>query len=131
MIARKIGPVLAVGCTAVIKVPAETPYTNLAIMEVSPTALRILLHHRDLLTVLAGKTCRCTRRCIERDHLRRQYLRDRRRIEHEPLDKEIELYGVYESRQDTRQRVFGDVEEDELGTWRVSLSPFLCRENMG
>jgi acyl-CoA reductase-like NAD-dependent aldehyde dehydrogenase len=35
MIARKIGPVLATGCTAVIKVPSETPYTNLAIMEVS------------------------------------------------------------------------------------------------
>ncbi|KAI9635468.1 succinate-semialdehyde dehydrogenase [Dioszegia hungarica] len=38
MIARKIGPVLAVGCTAVIKVPAETPYTNLAIMELAKRA---------------------------------------------------------------------------------------------
>lgn len=36
MIARKIGPALAVGCTCVIKVPAETPFTNLAIVEVSP-----------------------------------------------------------------------------------------------
>jgi len=34
MIARKIGPALAVGCTAVIKVPSETPFTNIAIMEV-------------------------------------------------------------------------------------------------
>lgn len=37
MITRKLGPALAVGCTAVVKVPAETPYTNLAIMEVSPS----------------------------------------------------------------------------------------------
>jgi len=35
MIARKVAPVIATGCTAVIKVPSETPYTNLAIMEVS------------------------------------------------------------------------------------------------
>lgn len=35
MIARKVAPVLATGCTAVIKVPSETPFTNLAIMEVS------------------------------------------------------------------------------------------------
>ena len=34
MIARKIAPVLATGCTAVIKVPSETPFTNLAIVEV-------------------------------------------------------------------------------------------------
>ncbi|RSH90258.1 succinate semialdehyde dehydrogenase NADP+ linked [Saitozyma podzolica] len=38
MIARKIGPVLATGCTAVIKVPSETPYTNLAIMELAQRA---------------------------------------------------------------------------------------------
>ncbi|RXK42216.1 succinate-semialdehyde dehydrogenase (NADP+) [Tremella mesenterica] len=38
MIARKIGPALAVGCTAVIKVPAETPFTNLAIMELAKRA---------------------------------------------------------------------------------------------
>jgi hypothetical protein len=36
MIARKVAPVIATGCTAVIKVPSETPYTNLAIMEVCP-----------------------------------------------------------------------------------------------
>ena len=35
MIARKVAPVIAVGCTAVIKVPSETPYTNLAIMELA------------------------------------------------------------------------------------------------
>jgi succinate-semialdehyde dehydrogenase/glutarate-semialdehyde dehydrogenase len=34
MIARKVAPVIATGCTAVIKVPSETPFTNLAIMEV-------------------------------------------------------------------------------------------------
>ncbi|KAL7424562.1 hypothetical protein Q5752_000246 [Cryptotrichosporon argae] len=33
MITRKVAPVIATGCTAVIKVPSETPYTNLAIME--------------------------------------------------------------------------------------------------
>lgn len=41
MIARKIGPALAAGCTAVIKVPSETPYTNLAIMEVRPSHLAV------------------------------------------------------------------------------------------
>ena len=39
MIARKVAPVIATGCTAVIKVPSETPYTNLAIMEVCPVKL--------------------------------------------------------------------------------------------
>lgn len=34
MIARKIAPAIAVGCTAVIKVPSETPFTNIAIVEV-------------------------------------------------------------------------------------------------
>jgi succinate-semialdehyde dehydrogenase/glutarate-semialdehyde dehydrogenase len=43
MIARKIGPVLATGCTAVIKVPSETPYTNLAIMEVSGAELSVVV----------------------------------------------------------------------------------------
>ncbi|ORY26866.1 Aldehyde/histidinol dehydrogenase [Naematelia encephala] len=38
MIARKVGPALATGCTAVIKVPAETPFTNLAIMELAKRA---------------------------------------------------------------------------------------------
>ncbi|TXT04799.1 hypothetical protein VHUM_04067 [Vanrija humicola] len=33
MIARKVAPALATGCTAVVKVPAETPYTNLAFVE--------------------------------------------------------------------------------------------------
>lgn len=33
MIARKVAPVIATGCTAVVKVPAETPYTNLALCE--------------------------------------------------------------------------------------------------
>lgn len=35
MIARKMGPALAVGCTSVIKTPSETPFTTLAIIEVS------------------------------------------------------------------------------------------------
>ena len=38
MIARKVAPVIATGCTAVIKVPSETPYTNLAIMELAKRA---------------------------------------------------------------------------------------------
>jgi succinate-semialdehyde dehydrogenase/glutarate-semialdehyde dehydrogenase len=38
MITRKLGPALAVGCTAVVKVPAETPFTNLAIMELAKRA---------------------------------------------------------------------------------------------
>ncbi|TXT10584.1 hypothetical protein VHUM_02089 [Vanrija humicola] len=33
MIARKVAPVIATGCTSVVKVPSETPFTNLAIME--------------------------------------------------------------------------------------------------
>ena len=35
MITRKLGPALAAGCTAVIKPPAETPYSALALAEVS------------------------------------------------------------------------------------------------
>ena len=38
MIARKVAPVIATGCTAVIKVPSETPYTNLAVMELAKRA---------------------------------------------------------------------------------------------
>ncbi|KAK8846753.1 hypothetical protein IAR55_005841 [Kwoniella newhampshirensis] len=38
MIARKMGPALAVGCTSVIKTPAETPYTTLAIVELARRA---------------------------------------------------------------------------------------------
>ncbi|ORX34375.1 putative succinate-semialdehyde dehydrogenase [Kockovaella imperatae] len=38
MIARKMGPVIATGCTAVIKTPAETPYTNLALVELASRA---------------------------------------------------------------------------------------------
>jgi hypothetical protein len=34
MITRKLGPALAAGCTAVIKPPAETPFTALALAEV-------------------------------------------------------------------------------------------------
>lgn len=33
MPARKLAPVIATGCTCVVKVPAETPYTNFAIAE--------------------------------------------------------------------------------------------------
>jgi len=33
MITRKVAPVIATGCTSVIKVPSETPFTNLAVME--------------------------------------------------------------------------------------------------
>jgi succinate-semialdehyde dehydrogenase/glutarate-semialdehyde dehydrogenase len=35
MICRKTGPALAVGCSVVIKVPAETPFSVLALVEVS------------------------------------------------------------------------------------------------
>ncbi|WVR04420.1 hypothetical protein IAU60_001422 [Kwoniella sp. DSM 27419] len=38
MIARKLGPALAVGCTSVVKVPSETPYTTLAIVELARRA---------------------------------------------------------------------------------------------
>ncbi|SPO02212.1 related to succinate-semialdehyde dehydrogenase [NADP+] [Cephalotrichum gorgonifer] len=38
MITRKIGPALAAGCTVVCKVPGETPYTSLAIAELSVRA---------------------------------------------------------------------------------------------
>ena len=34
MITRKLGAALAAGCTAVIKPPAETPYSCLALVEV-------------------------------------------------------------------------------------------------
>lgn len=35
MITRKLAPALAAGCTAVIKAPAETPYTSLAIVKLA------------------------------------------------------------------------------------------------
>nr|XP_019005428.1 succinate-semialdehyde dehydrogenase (NADP+) [Kwoniella mangroviensis CBS 8507]OCF68889.1 succinate-semialdehyde dehydrogenase (NADP+) [Kwoniella mangroviensis CBS 8507] len=38
MIARKLGPALAVGCTSVVKVPSETPFTTLAIVELARRA---------------------------------------------------------------------------------------------
>ncbi|ODN75382.1 hypothetical protein L202_06541 [Cryptococcus amylolentus CBS 6039] len=38
MIARKLGPALAVGCTSVIKTPSETPFTTLAIVELAKRA---------------------------------------------------------------------------------------------
>ncbi|KIR57339.1 succinate-semialdehyde dehydrogenase (NADP+) [Cryptococcus gattii Ru294] len=38
MIARKMGPALAVGCTSVIKTPSETPFTTLAIIELARRA---------------------------------------------------------------------------------------------
>lgn len=66
MIARKIGPVLAVGCTAVIKVPAETPYTNLAIMEVCrcrPSSFKFP-------DFAVGETGRHSRRRLERSYVR-------------------------------------------------------------
>ncbi|WWC87224.1 uncharacterized protein L201_002112 [Kwoniella dendrophila CBS 6074] len=38
MIARKLGPALAVGCTSVVKTPSETPFTTLAIVELARRA---------------------------------------------------------------------------------------------
>ena len=35
MVCRKIGPVIASGCTCVIKAPSETPFSVLALAEVS------------------------------------------------------------------------------------------------
>jgi acyl-CoA reductase-like NAD-dependent aldehyde dehydrogenase len=39
MITRKLGAALAAGCTAVIKPPAETPYSAFALAEVRYTYL--------------------------------------------------------------------------------------------
>ena len=41
MITRKLGAALAAGCTAVIKPPAETPYSCLALVEVRTTDTRV------------------------------------------------------------------------------------------
>lgn len=38
MITRKLGAALAAGCTAVIKPPAETPFSALALVEVAKCA---------------------------------------------------------------------------------------------
>lgn len=38
MITRKLGAALAAGCTAVLKAPAETPYTVLALVELCERA---------------------------------------------------------------------------------------------
>ena len=79
MVARKIGPALAVGCTCVIKVPAETPYTNLAIIEVraslvNPTETRLL--------IVARKTGGDPGRSLERHHHRQAPSSGRPRIDH-------------------------------------------------
>ncbi|KAL1404874.1 hypothetical protein Q8F55_008485 [Vanrija albida] len=62
MIARKVAPVLATGCTAVVKVPAETPYTNLAFVElvhragVPPGVVNVVTTHAHLVAVGAELT---------------------------------------------------------------------------
>lgn len=38
MIARKVAPALAAGCTVVIKAPPETPYSTLAFVELAERA---------------------------------------------------------------------------------------------
>jgi succinate-semialdehyde dehydrogenase / glutarate-semialdehyde dehydrogenase len=38
MVCRKIGPALAVGCTSVLKIPAETPFSCLALVELARRA---------------------------------------------------------------------------------------------
>jgi succinate-semialdehyde dehydrogenase / glutarate-semialdehyde dehydrogenase len=38
MVTRKLGPALAAGCTVVLKAPGETPYTSLALAELSVRA---------------------------------------------------------------------------------------------
>lgn len=70
MIARKVAPVIATGCTAVIKVPSETPYTNLAIMEVCAPLPATRYPRKPLMS--ARKTRRCPRWCLERHHYRSQ-----------------------------------------------------------
>lgn len=47
MITRKLGAALAAGCTAVIKPPAETPFSCLALVEVCCLTSPITLHTID------------------------------------------------------------------------------------
>ncbi|WOO86266.1 Putative succinate-semialdehyde dehydrogenasec [NADP(+)] [Vanrija pseudolonga] len=57
MIARKVAPALATGCTAVVKVPSETPYTNLAFVELVHRAgvpggvVNVVTTHKHLVDV--------------------------------------------------------------------------------
>lgn len=57
MITRKVAPVIATGCTSVIKVPSETPYTNLAIMELIKRAgvpdgvVNVITTHENMIDV--------------------------------------------------------------------------------
>ena len=49
MITRKLGPALAAGCTAVIKPAPETPFSALAIAEVSlSSSLSLVAKAKDL-----------------------------------------------------------------------------------
>lgn len=43
MITRKLGPALAAGCTVVVKPPPETPFSALALAEVSPSSLPLIV----------------------------------------------------------------------------------------
>ncbi|KAL2885640.1 Glutarate-semialdehyde dehydrogenase DavD [Ceratocystis lukuohia] len=60
MITRKVGPALAAGCTVVVKVPSEAPYTGLAIAELGHRAgipkgvINVITSHQN--TAEVGKT---------------------------------------------------------------------------
>lgn len=56
MITRKLGAALAAGCTAVIKPPPETPFSALALAEVSTSASTFVDDHGKAV-YLAFTTC--------------------------------------------------------------------------
>ena len=109
MIARKVAPVIATGCTAVIKVPSETPYTNLAIMEVCP----IQLQSSDLKLMTARQKSRRPRRSLERHHDRSKPPRYRSRTHHQPLDQKGFFHWKYPNRKDASCQLRWNNEEDD------------------
>ncbi len=91
MITRKAGPALAAGCTLVCKPATQTPYSALALAELSPARRRP-----------DGR--------IQRDH--RQRGGDRRRNDRQPDGAETDVHRIYRSRQEAHGAMRRHGQED-------------------
>lgn len=118
MIARKMGPALAVGCTSVIKTPSETPFTTLAITEVSPCNSSCPLEDNQLkFFSVACPTSRYPRRCHQRHHHRRQPPGCRQGTLYQPCRSQGLLHRFYSSRQDPCFSMLFHPQEDVPRAW--------------
>ena len=93
MITRKLGAALAAGCTAVIKPPPETPFSALALAEVSISASTIVHNHR-MAVYLALSTCGNTRRRHQHGHDPKERSRGRSRDVRKQGRPEGLIYGL-------------------------------------